>query len=159
MDENDLLARIDKLEKWMQEKTAQQISYPLDQQSLIVLGKYFMHIVGSTLTIGGAAGNTFLNYIGEQDNQKFQVSTDTFVQYAVNVSTDTLTTINSGVNFANNTQIYVSTESTPPSPLSLTGNYFIINSTGQSFKLSLTSGGAAINITDVGVGKQYIYFF
>ncbi len=33
----------------------------------------------------------------------------------------------------------------------------IINSTGNTFKISLTSGGAAVDITDIGVGRHFIF--
>ena len=45
MDKQQLEARVRELEKWRQEKTAQQISFPLDNKSVIVLGKYFLSIV------------------------------------------------------------------------------------------------------------------
>lgn len=143
----------------MQDKTSQQISYPLDINSVKVLNQYFMQITGTVKTVAGAAGNEFTYYVGNQNGAQFQfqVSANTFIPYTVNVSANTIT--ENRVRFPNDTQIYVSTSDTPPTPLNTSTNYFVINSTGTTFQLSLTMGGAAIDITDSGVGQQYIYFF
>lgn len=158
MDNQNLENRIAKLEKWMNDKTIQQITYPLDNKSLIILQKYFMHIDTTVITTAGAAGNVFTNYIGNQGSFNFQVDKNTFIPYTVNVSTNVLT-VTGAVYFQNDMQVYVSTEDTPPTPLVAGTNYFVINSTGLTFKLAATMGGAAINITDSGVGRQYIYFY
>lgn len=43
-----------------------------------------------------------------------------------------------------------------PAGLSANTNYYVISSTTDSLKLSLTSGGAAIDITDTGTGTHFI---
>jgi len=158
MDNQQLLKRIEALEKWKKEREAQQIVYPLDFQSQSILGNYFMHITSMVKTFVGSSNNIFTSFIGSQGSNEFQVGSNTFIPYTVDVTSNILTTAGK-VYFENDQNVYVSTEDTPPPPLTTTGNYFVINSTGQSFKLSLTQGGAAINITDTGVGKQYIYFY
>lgn len=158
MDNQDLIKRIEALEKWKADRERQQIVYPLDFQSQQILAKYFMHITGTVFTTGGAGGNIFTHYIGNQDNLQFQVDKNTFIPYTVVPSTNVFT-VTGGTYFEDDTQVYVSTEDTPPSPLVAGDPYFIINSTGQTFKLSLTQGGAEINITDTGTGRQYIYFY
>jgi len=45
--------RIKELEKWKAEKEKQQISFPLDNQSIDILKKYFMRIVSSYIWYGG----------------------------------------------------------------------------------------------------------
>ena len=42
-----------------------------------------------------------------------------------------------------------------PTPLSAHVRYFVVNSTANSFQISLTEGGAAVDITDAGVGECY----
>lgn len=159
MDENtnNLTRRIEALEKWKAERERQQISFPLDFQSQVILRNYFMAITGVVKTIGGASGNEFTTYIGQQGPYPFQVGADTFIPYTVNVSANTLTV--QKVAFQDDMQVYVTTSGTPPSPLDTVTNYFVVNSTGLTFKLSLTQGGAPIDITDDGDGSQYIYFF
>lgn len=151
--------RIAALEKWQADKKLQQISFPLDTQSVTILKKYFMRIVNTIKTIGGVGGNEFITYLGEQDDKIFQLDKNTFIPYTVNVATDILSVI--GIRFDNDTQVYFSTEDTAPTPLDamLGTSYFIVNSSGNSFQVAATQGGAAIDITDQGVGHQYIYFF
>jgi len=158
MDIETLNKRIEALEKWKKERETQQFVYPLDFQSQSILGNYFMHITSIVKNFVGSSNNIFTSFIGSQGPNEFQVGSNTFIPYTVNITSNVLTTAGK-IYFEDDQNVYVSTEDTPPSPLTTTGNYFVINSTGQSFKLSLTQGGAEINITDVGVGKQYIYFY
>jgi hypothetical protein len=153
----ELQQRITELEKWKAQKEKQQISFPLDQQSITILQKYFMRIINTIYTIGGVGGLLFTSYLGKQDDKEFVVSQNNFIPYTVSVSTNVLT-IQVG-RFDDDTQVYLSTSDTPPSPLNTLNSYFVINSSGQSFQLAATQAGAAIDITDVGVGNQYIYFF
>ena len=157
MDNLNLENRIKELEKWKEEKTVQQIAFPLDTESRRILSNYFMSLSATVRTIGGAGGNEFIYYTGQQGDKDFQVSINTFIPYTVNTTNDTISV--QKIAFENDTQVYVSTSDTPPTPLDTVTNYYIINSTGLTFQLSLTSGGAAINITDTGVGSQYIYYF
>lgn len=157
MENQDLIKRIQELEKWKAERERQQITFPLDFPSIDILSKYFMHITNEVKTISPTSGNTLTSYIGIQGNYQFNVEQNIFVPYTVNTTSDVLT-VTGKYYFEDNQQVYVTTEDTAPSPLVPGTTYFVINSTGQSFKLSLTSGGAAINITTSGTGKQYIFF-
>lgn len=152
-----LEARIRELEKYVAERKRQQISFPLDVQSRIILQNYFMSITGVVKTVGGVSGNEFISYIGQQGDFPFEVSYNTFIPYTVNVSSNVLTV--QRIAFQDDQMVYVSTSGTPPSPLDTVTNYFVVNSSGLTFQLSLTQGGAPIDITDDGDGSQYIYFF
>lgn len=153
MENQDLLRRIEALEKWKAEKTVQQVSYPLDFQSINVLNNYFMHIVDTLTTVGGASGNEETSYIGRQGNLEFIVSKNSLYPYTVNTSTEVITTT---AYLENDMRINVQTTDTPPSPLVAGVDYFVINSTGTSFQISATLGGAAINITSTGIGRQFL---
>lgn len=157
MDNQNLENRIKQLEDWKVQREKQQITFPLDIQSINILNEYFMRITGEVNTIAGAGSNEFTYYIGKQGNQEFQVDADTFIPYTVDSSTDVFTI--QKISFDDNTQIYVSTSDTTPDPLVAGDPYFVVSSTGFTFKLSLTSGGAPIDITSNGVGKQYIYYY
>lgn len=142
---------------WKAQKTAQQISYPLDTQSQTILGKYFMHIVGtSKYEVVGAASHMITTYTGSQDNLQFNVSPNNIFPYTVNV-TSNIFTVTSG-SFPNDTEVLAYTDGTYPAPLAVNTIYYVVNSTGTSFKLSLTVGGAAINITTSGTGRQYLSY-
>lgn len=154
--------RIKELEKWKAEKEKQQISFPLDNQSIDILKKYFMRIVSSYIWYGGVGSNMFLEYIGEQDGTIFSVSPPSLTTYTVDVTTNYLTTsqISGNLKFFDDMEVVLYTDGTAPDPLSagLGTIYHIINSDGYTFQLSASSGGAAINITDSGSGRQFITY-
>ncbi len=151
----DLEKRIADLEKWKSDRETQQIIYPLDVNSLTILNKYFMRIVSTITTVGGAAGNSFITYLGQQGQFQFQVSPIELVSYTVNVSTNYLT-VNSFQRFFNDFVVNVETEGTAPAPLVVGVDYYVINSDGTTFQLSASSGGASIDITTTGSGRQFI---
>jgi hypothetical protein len=160
MDNNQLQRRIEALEKWQKEKQSQQISFPLDNQSIEILNKYFMRITANyDVYTGGAGGNIFPIYIGNQGGQVFEVSTPSTTGYSVNVSTNYITTTGLNIKYFDDEIVTVATTGTAPSPLILGNAYFVINSDGFTFQLSETESGAAIDITDTGSGSQFIRYF
>jgi len=156
--------RIKELEKWKAEKTKQQISFPLDIQSVDILNKYYMRIVDTVTYAAGVGASLFTIYLGKFGNTDFEVYPVSLVSYTVNVATNYLTTSQSNGNlkFFNNqtVAVYTTEDGTPPSPLTAGGlaTYHVINSDGYTFQLSATSGGAAIDITTQGVDRQFINY-
>lgn len=63
-------------------------------------------------------------------------------------------TVSSGDLPANTTQIELFTTGTLPTGLSTNTTYYVVNSSGTTFNVSLTSGGAAINTTAAGSGTH-----
>jgi len=157
MDKN-LENRIQALEKWKTAQELQQITFPLDTKSIEVLSKYFMRIINDIVYTGGVAGREFILYSGVQGDRKFIVQEDTYVRFTVNTSTDYITVEPSKYRFNENEDVYVATSDTLPGGLLDGVTYYIKNASGNTFQLSTTPGGAAINITSSGVGTQYIYF-
>lgn len=66
--------------------------------------------------------------------------------------TDIATLVNHGL--VDGQLVHVTTTETLPTPLTINTNYYIITSTTNTFQLSLTSGGAAIDLTDNGTGTH-----
>ncbi len=154
MDTTELQQRIEALEQWKAERERQQITFPLDIQSRIILGEHFMHILKTiNYEVVGAAAHMISTYMGSQGTQNFELNPQTIFSYTANITTDTLTTT---VNFANDTDVYLYTDDTYPAPFAVNTIYYVVNSTGNTFQLALTVGGAAINITTIGSGAQYI---
>ncbi len=60
MNNEELIARIEKLEKWKTDRERQQITLPLDPTSIDILNNYFMRLTGAYITVGGAGGHTFV---------------------------------------------------------------------------------------------------
>ena len=152
----DLQRQIDELKVWKAEREKQQITLPLDPTSFGILNKYFMSINGEYSVLGGLSGNLYTTYLGTQDNKKFEVTQSLLSPYTVSVSGNTLT-VGYG-SFVNDRIVYLATSSACPAPLDTATLYYVINSSnnGTTFELSLTSGGAAIDITNTGTGRQFI---
>jgi hypothetical protein len=158
--------RIQELEKWKAEREKQQIRFPIDQQSLIVLSKYFLSRVGQ-IEYTNASGDPFRNILVSQDNKldvvsvfaemvRFRASTSDVITLGQNIVTGAMVT-----DFADTQQVFVlaasGADSVLPSPLNDTTIYYVRDSTGSTFKLATSSGGSAINLTTAGSGDLYIY--
>jgi len=159
--EQELKKRIEELEKWKLQQTRQQITYPLDEQSIKILKNNFVSIVDEYVYYGGANLNPFLVFVGEQGNRQINLS-DALVQYEANSTLDTLTIVRQTAytRFPTNEQVVLYTTDTMPTGLNGGGmtTYHVVSasSDGYSFKLAATSGGVAINFTSNGVGKLLI---
>lgn len=154
--------QIQSLEKWKAEKEKQQIAFPLDSQSIDILQKYFISYFSTISYSAGVGGNNFVSYLAKQDNLIFELNPPSLISYIVNVSTNYLTTFqySGNLKFFDNQEVLLYTDGTAPSPLSagLGTVYHVINSDGYVFQLSATPGGAAIDITNNGSGRQFIAY-
>ena len=168
--------RIAELEKWKADRMRQQLVFPLDEQSLNVIREFFMYITTAVEYDAGVGSNHFKTYFGKQGTKKvtnssypdstlgaeidFEIGPISLVTYTVNVSTNYVTTqqVSGNVKFFDGTEVVLISEGTAPAPLStgLGTSYFVRDSDGYEFKLAATLGGAAIDITDVGSGRQFI---
>lgn len=157
-----LKRKVAELEKWKTEREKQQIAYPFDYQSIEILNEHFMRIISEYSWQGGAGANTFRSYLGKQNQTIFEVNPPSLVTYTVDVTSNYLTTsqFSGNLKFWDNDQVILYTDGTAPNPLSagLGTVYHVINSDGYTFQLSLTSGGAAIDITNNGTGMQFINY-
>lgn len=156
--------QIQSLEKWKAEKEKQQIAFPLDSQSIEILNKYFMRIYKDIIIINTdypGEKSYLTKYLGRQGNYIFDMNESKIYQYTVNISTNYLSVI--GKNFTDGTRLYFMTTNTPPNPIDDTGatDYYVINSSGSNFQITTISGdaGSIVDITDTGVGSQFIYFY
>lgn len=172
MDQTELQNQIDDLKRRLDEKDRQQITYPLDIQSIQVLNNYFMRLNDVILTTGGVGGIVTISFIGTQNQLKtsnnklnvsparFVVSENTYVPYTVNTTSNIISIVpGNRFQFVDDETVYFQTEDTLPSPLGA-GTYYVINAAadGKSFKVSASLGGAEVNITDTGTGKQYVFY-
>lgn len=70
----------------------------------------------------------------------------------VNTGTDIITIASHGL--TDGDLVIVESSDTAPAPLDVGEDYYVVGVAGNDFQLSLTSGGAAIDITDIGVGTH-----
>lgn len=75
--------------------------------------------------------------------------------FTVDKATDICTSVAHGL--VNTDQVRVSSDGVLPAPLVENQLYFIVNVTIDTFQLSLTSGGSALNIVDPGSGSHTVY--
>lgn len=73
--------------------------------------------------------------------------------FTTDFTTDYLTSTGHGLSNGDRVMVYSGT--TLPAPLAANTVYFVVNKTTDTFKLSLTSGGSAIDLTDNGTGTHY----
>lgn len=95
-----------------------------------------------TLTGGGASNGPF----------GYDAGAGLSATYTADAGTDVLTSAGHGL--SNGQIVRLDSTSFPPGGLSLGTNYYVINKTTDTFQLSLTSGGSAIDITTAGSGTQ-----
>jgi hypothetical protein len=157
----ELKRKVSELETWKADRERQQIAYPLDNESIKVLNKNFLSMNDEYTYFGGAAAQPFLVYSGSQDGKRFEVPAGN-IRYTAATS-DVISIVEKTANnrFANDQTISLFTTGTAPAGLTAEGmqTYYVIDaaSDGFSFKVSLTEGGAAVNITDTGTGRQYLF--
>lgn len=157
----DLERRIVELEEKLAKREAQQITFPLDRESIEILNKYFVSIIDEYVYFGGVGDNSFPVYVGFQDGKRFDVAPSN-IRYSVDPSTDFVTIVDRTpyTRFSDDAQVILFTTDTAPTGLSAQGltTYHVVSAdaTGYKFKLSATQGGSAINITAVGAGRQYL---
>jgi hypothetical protein len=75
--------------------------------------------------------------------------------FTAKAATDTFTSNNHGL--SNGDMITVGSDDTLPSPLVASLPYFVINAATNTFQVSLTTGGSAVDITDTGTGTHTWY--
>lgn len=75
--------------------------------------------------------------------------------FTADASTDTITASSHGL--SNGDRVLLTSTTALPAGLSANTVYYVINSATNTFKLSATAGGPAINITDAGTGTHTFY--
>lgn len=75
--------------------------------------------------------------------------------FTVDTSTDIVTSASHGL--SDGAIVHVASTTTLPTGLSANTVYYVISATSSTFKLSLTSGGSAIDISSTGSGTHSVY--
>lgn len=144
--------QIQELLSWKTSKERQLISYPLDENSKQVLKKDFLSILTPISFTQSTVPEPFTAVLTVQNDKQYLIPTyGSLFQFTASTS-DVVT---SSVTFVNDMLITLFTTDTLPAPLDDVTSYYTVNSSGNTCKLSLTLGGAAIDITDTGTGLHY----
>jgi len=130
--------------------------FPVEVEQTLVKRGFLKNY--QTLIFNNASGDEFKVLLIDHNNDRTALGGDfitRYVPYTVDPSTDTFTSVN---NVLADTQqvIPYSSGAALPSPLASGVIYWVRDASANTFKLSATSGGAAVNITTKGTGVQYI---
>lgn len=149
---------IQELEAWKNSYVKEPLKFPLDLESKKILEKRTLIFTGRKITnVNGVILNDFIAIgLGIKINNKlrFALAIKPLLPFSAAVS-DVITNTNGSHNLQNGDRIVLATTNTLPAGLGDTIIYYIINRTGTTFKVSLTLGGSAVDITDTGIGTHY----
>ena len=155
--------RLEQLEKQMQEilsnqdrQKKQQLTFPLDKATKDILNRDFL-MFDKTLEFTSASGQVSPYILVKYRDTSALINVITNLKQFSAATSNVITS--SGHGFIDTDEVVLLTTGTLPAPLSTIVTYFIISATANTFKLSLTSGGAEVDITDTGTGDHYVIFF
>lgn len=140
---------IAELSSWKVSESAQQINYPIDAISTSILSNGGGFMVGRRGFQGPVLFTDLLGIglgIKYSGQNKFIWAMTPLSSFTVNPATDVFT---SSRPLRNGNVIAVVSTDTLPTGLSETSYYTVVNSTGNTFKLS------GVNVTDTGIGTHY----
>lgn len=86
----------------------------------------------------------------------FRSTTKPTATFTVTAATDLITSNAHGL--VDGDMVMFTTVTTLPAGLSLTAVYYVINATTNTFQVSTTMGGTAVDITDTGTGAHTFWF-
>jgi hypothetical protein len=75
---------------------------------------------------------------------------------SANATADTLTLAGHGLSNGDVVRFRAVSAGAPPAPLAVAARYYVVSATGNTFKLALTSGGSAIDISGALSGSVYV---
>lgn len=163
MDELTLLEKkVESLIVWKNNLIKERLSYPIDQESRKELNKGVLVFKESNnLAITGLGTDLIclgLEILINNRNRRLVFATYPLYVYTIagqNAVDNDYLTYAGGFVVHDNDVIALTTSGFIPSGLDILTYYYVINATNNTFKVSLTQGGGAVNITDQGNGIHY----
>ncbi len=138
-DIQEMQGKFAELFDWKKQREEQQISYPLDANSIRVIGRNFLQIVTQLNSLSVTGREFPLVIIAKQNDQLYYLTpSGTFYPYTANASTDLLTMTAVPFIFGDTVQVY--SDGTVPGGLSSAFTYYVVGITGNSFKLAEAFG-------------------
>lgn len=130
--------------------SAIQPTWVPDAEDVAFLGTD-VNVASKTTNVTTHSGGTG----GVPDADTPTILSGTFVDGDVNAGTDTITDAAHGL--TNGTQIKLTTTGVLPAGLALSTIYYIVSATADTFKVALTFGGAAVDITAAAGGGTHTW--
>lgn len=154
------------LEKWKSDRQSERLRLPLDNDSRITLKSYkTVNTPGLIECRNNIFASTYIDALSELLDYGIEVNINgkkrvLFVTYprkqvTVNTSSDVVTSVDGSHNLKNGDLVTFTTTGTLPTGITDFTSYYIVQRTGSTFKISLTDGGSAVDITSTGSGTLY----
>lgn len=153
-----LESRLQTLKDWKNKRIAERLSFPIDPTSRTILNKDKLVFTGKTkMDITGITTDLLCVALGVRiDNEKrYLFASSPLYEFTTNFTTNVITYTGGHHNLNNGDSIAMTTTNTLPDGLDTITEYFIIERTATTFKVSETSGGSAVDIIDNGTGSHY----
>jgi hypothetical protein len=150
----NLLEKIKGISDWVSLKQKQQILFPVDVKSQQILNKDMLVATGNEYPIVLTDLLSFGLEVTLNGVTRTIAASLPLKSFTAAV-TDICTYTRGAHGLVNGDTIALVSSGVLPAGLDTTTIYFIINATATTFKVSLTSGGSAVDITDTGTGTHY----
>jgi len=161
MNPEDSNTKFKELERQVKELTKQVDDFTnpttMPEQFLKTLSdKGFVRFKTGLTTYTNPSGLEFKSYIAEFLNTAGLISytPKPYLLKFTAATSDVCTSPNH--NMIDDLGVYVVSTGVFPAPLGNTAQYFIIDATANTFKLALSPGGTAVDITSTGGGDNYV---
>ncbi len=125
-------------------------------------GTVWQYRAATTLTIPGGGGRKSSplkvgQFFGSDGRRLYRLINPTCDEARVftAATSDVVTLAQHG--YSDTQRVRVFSTGTLPAGLSADTDYYVINAAGNTFKLSTSSGGSAVDITDTGTGTHYLH--
>lgn len=151
----NLTERVTKLESFI-ESIKSSANFPIEVQDAFI-AKGFLKADDQLLYYGGFSARQFNSIVVRSGFKKYVISTDNLAYYvpvSIDIATNILTT-KDGTTMADGYTVIFYSNGDVPVDLQNGQPLYVVNSSGTSFQVSLTIGGAAIDITAQGYGEVY----
>lgn len=153
----ELERQVAELMDWKRQREQQQLVFPLDQVSKEIIAGNFLTVVNEVNFVRSNGKEVPLYLIVQSNGKKYTLTANNAL-YTFTAATSDVITVSSQFDLENDMQLVVFTEQVLPGGLDPDTIYYTINASGKTAKLSLSSGGSAVDITSTGTGLQYLYF-
>lgn len=157
--------RVAELTSWKEEKMRERLTYPLDYSSKNTLSKFSSLFNSPLINPTGRTFPTYLNVITDltaygievtlNDQKRVLLIMLNLKAFTADAASDVITDSSGNHNLDNGNGVAFTTEGVLPAGLNKTTVYYVINRTGTTFKVSISIGGSAVNITDAGSGNHF----
>ena len=150
--------QVQELLTWKEQRIRQQLVFPLDKISTDIIQKDLFVVNDFVVYTRPNGVVTPYAYVGSVNSKPATISAlDVLHPMTADASSNVITSANHG--FVDDVRVSFISSDTLPAGITDGIGYYVINATVNTFKISTTSGGSAVDITDAGVGKHYAYYF